>query len=156
MALSVMPATVGAAIYDRDPQYLINVQTTRRAFVSAGRQKAYEGDLVNLEVVADEGYMVDTIDIVWYERGVTRHTYLYEEDMTEKISDQQGIWQFEMPASDIDISVTLQNDWRQSQIEVKIYDENVNRGDIYSSKYYPYYGDTITLRAIPDLSLIHI
>ncbi|PWL43847.1 MAG: hypothetical protein DBY45_06320 [Clostridiales bacterium] len=150
MALSVMPATVGAAIYDRDPQYLINVQTTRRAFVSAGRQKAYEGDLVNLEVVADEGYMVDTIDIVWYERGVTRHTYLYEEDMTEKISDQQGIWQFEMPASDIDISVTLQNDWRQSQIEVKIYDENVNRGDIYSSKYYPYYGDTITLRAIPD------
>lgn len=150
MALSVMPMTAGAAIYDRDIQYNIDVRQPSRAFVSVDSPRAYEGDLVNLEITTDEGYMVNTIDIAWYESGMILHTYLYEEDMVRETSDREGLWQFEMPASNVEISVELEKDWRDSPIEVKIYDENAGHGEIYSSRYYPYFGEEITLTAIPD------
>lgn len=150
MALSVLPASVGAAFNDRDIQYNINVRQPSRAFVSIDSPKAYEGDLVDLSITTDEGYMVNTIDISWYDNGMTLHTYLYEEDMVRSISDREGLWQFDMPDANVDISVELEKDWRDSPIEVKFNDDYNDHGDLYSSRYFPYYGEEITFKAIPD------
>ena len=143
MTLSVLPVTANAASFDRDTVYSINP-------IYPDTTSAYEGDLVNLNIVVDEGYMVDTIDIRWYGRSGAQHLYLYEEDMISSVSDDEGVWQFEMPAADVDISVSLVKDWRDSKIEVKIDDDDRNHGDVYSSRYFPYYGEEITFTVIPD------
>lgn len=151
MTLAILPTSAGAALSDFDQQqYNVNVRQPARAFVSSDVQKAYEGDLINLKITADEGYSVNCINIVWYEGGIMRHTYLYEEDRVREISDREDMWQFEMPKSDVEITVELEKDWRESEIEVQILDKNIGHGDIYSSRYYPYYGDEITLTAVPD------
>ena len=82
---------------------------------------------------------------------MTLHTYLYEEDMVQEISDREGLWQFDMPDSNVEISILLEKDWRDNPIEIKFNETNNNHGELYSNRYYPYYGDEITLKAIPCL-----
>ncbi len=156
MVLSTCSIFVSAASKYDDKEYTIRVNETDRShsFTQISKNRAYEGEIIELDVTIDEEYMLDYILISWYDNYGSRQKYLYLEDMLEEVRIREGfegIWEFVMPEGPVNISIYTVEDWRNESFSINFNENELRNGELLSSKYRVKYGDEITITAIPDL-----
>lgn len=143
---------VSAFARTRD-KYSINILNSsgKNYFASVDYRTAEEGEIVDLQLLIDDDYCLEYIRIRWYdEYGTTREKYLYEDDMVEEIDDNEGIWNFVMPESDVDILISVEEDWRQKPFSIDFNERELKNGELFSSSYRVKYLDDIVISAVPD------
>ncbi len=157
MVLSTCTVFASAARSSRyEEEYTIRVNETDRShsFTEVSQNRAYYGEIIELDVTIDEDYALDYIRISWYDEYGSREKYLYEDDMLEDLSDRdefRGIWEFVMPEGNVNISIYTQEDWRDQTFSIDFNESELRNGELLASKYRVKYGDDIVITAIPDL-----
>jgi len=158
VVLSTCSIFVSAAYSSRyEKEYSIRVNETERShsFTEVSQNRAYEGEIIELDVTIDEEYMLDYILISWYDEYGSRQKELYEDDMLEDLSSKRegfrGIFEFVMPDGNVNISIYTREDWREESFSIDFNESELRNGELLASKYRVKYGDDIVITALPDL-----